>query len=499
MSYFIGIDIGTGSTKAIAIDDQASQILESEQVSYPTIQPAPHQVEQDPEVIWNAFVTCLTSITHKFQTPPAAVSFSSAMHSVIPVDRQCQPLMNMITWADGRSAHIAEETKSSPEARDIYENTGAPIHAMTPFCKIIWLHKHNPEIFNKTHKFISIKEYIWYKLFGVFEVDDSIASGTGLFDIVKASWYEPALKAAGISSGQLSTPVSIFHHQKDVQHEALRSHVKLKGTAFIIGSSDGCLANLGSNALSPGTASLTIGTSGAIRIASDKPCYNFKSMTFNYRLDGKLFICGGPVNNGGAAMKWCLHDLLEKEEEKKSYEDTLKKTENIPAGAEGLIFLPYLMGDRAPIWNSMASGVFFGITMRHKQTHFVKAVMEGILYALYGVGRALEEASGSITKINASGGFVHSDEWLQILADIFNKKICRQNVEDASAIGAALIAIRTLHELDEYPAFKDAGEPKMFIPRQEQHKRYAELYALYERLYEKLKDEMRLVYHMNDH
>lgn len=499
MSYFIGIDIGTGSTKAVAIDENAMKVLSTEQVSYPTLQPSHHYSEQSPELVWQAFLKCVARIVAEIKSAPKAIGISSAMHSLIPVDSNGNPLMNMITWADGRSADIAERIKNSPTANEIYSATGTPIHAMSPLCKIIWIKENQPELFKTTFKFISIKEYIWYKLFHDFQIDHSVASATGLFDILTLNWYAPALLLAGIEERYLSNPVSTSYTRSDVDPEVHKQLQLDTRTTFVIGATDGCLANLGSRAITPGIASLTIGTSGAIRIASSKPCYNFKSMIFNYRLDDKTFICGGPVNNGGAVLNWYLKNLLEKEiAELDDYAALFEKADHISPGAEGLIFLPYLMGERAPIWNSSSCGVFFGISNRHRQEHFTKAVIEGISLALYSVGKALEDASGNIDKIYASGGFVHSTIWLQLMADVFNKEIARLNTEDASSIGAALMAMKAILNTEDYPALNSV-EPRLVItPDTKKHQRYQLIFPLFTRLYEKLKDEMNLVYQLNN-
>ncbi|HEX5169998.1 MAG TPA: gluconokinase, partial [Cyclobacteriaceae bacterium] len=298
MPYILGVDIGTGSTKAVAISEQADSVLLTEQVSYPTFQPMPHCSEQSPELIWQAFVKCIRQVISKLKEEPKAIGLSSAMHSIIPVDQNGIALMNMITWADGRSADIAKRIRSSPPAKTLYEATGTPIHAMSPLCKLVWLNENQRDIFTKAHKFISIKEYIWFKLFHVFEVDHSMASGEGLMDVNNLNWYEPALKIAGISTDQLSALVSTSHHRWELSDEA-KQLLPTLSAPFVVGAGDGVLANLGSNAITTGVAALTIGTSGAIRVARDKPCYNFDCMTFNYRLDEKTIICGGPVNNGG--------------------------------------------------------------------------------------------------------------------------------------------------------------------------------------------------------
>jgi gluconokinase len=245
-------------------------------------------------------------------------------------------------------------------------------------------------------------------------------------------------------------------------------------TTFVIGSSDGCLANLGSFATSPGVAALTIGTSGAIRVASDQPTHNFHAMTFNYRLDENTFISGGPINNGGVVLKWFMQTFLKKELlTPADYQQIIHEIQDVNAGADGLIFLPYLLGERAPLWSSDACGVFFGIRAHHTQAHFTRAVVEGICLALYHIAQRLEESGLDIKRVHVSGGFVHSEEWLQVLADIFGKPIILIHPEDASALGAAYLALKKLGYVTSYDALLP-GTQKSFLPREERHRHYQE-------------------------
>lgn len=494
MAYFLGVDIGTGSTKAVAINEGTDEVLCVEQAQYPTFHPAPLHSEQDPEQIWSAFVQCISRIVARIGHPPEAIGFSTAMHSVIPVDNKGEPIGSMMIWADGRSATIARDLRKSAGGKQLYESTGTPIHAMNPLCKIMWLRQHAPEIFTKAAKFITIKEYIWYRLFNSYQVDHSAASGGGLMDILERKWYHPALDLGGIREDHLSDLVPTDYSRRDLPVNLQNALSLPASTLFVIGGGDGCLANLGSNAVTRGIACLTIGTSGAVRVASDAPHYDFQSMTFNYILDSKTFICGGPVNNGGIVLKWYVEDFLERPAPyADDYAELLSQAATIPAGSEGLVFLPYLAGERAPIWDSTISGAFFGITVRHTQRHFTRAVVEGITFALYQVAGALQHASGKITQINASGGFVNSREWLQILSDIFDTTVYRNNTEDASSIGAALIAARTSRNLDSYPVFRDKNPPETFRPNAVNHARYLKTFEVFKRLYQNTKDEMEII------
>jgi len=492
MEYILGIDIGTGSTKAVAVG-QDHIAFDSSQFFYPTDTAQPQHSEQDPELIWQAFQKSVTELISKLGNPPMAISLSSAMHSVIAVDEHCNALAPMMTWADSRSTAIAEELLATPLGLKLYRETGTPVHSMSPLCKIIWIRENQPEFFNNVYKFISIKEYIWYRLFHTFEVDHSIASCSGLMDVEKLAWSELALTAAGITSAELSTLVSTTYLRDDFEPSSSFDALKA-GTPFVIGASDGCLANLGTGAITPGIAALTIGTSGALRVAANQAAPNEAAMTFSYRLDDEIYINGGPVNNGGIALKWHLKNLFQKEQlAAEDYAEALGQMEMVPPGAEGLIFLPYLQGERAPIWDSKSCGTFFGMRLIHQPRHFTRAVIEGICFALNDVLKSLEESGQQISQLNVSGGFVSSAAWLQIMADITGKRLVLATAEDASAVGAAYLAVKATGISATYP-LPDRAESTTVEPDQTNHLVYQQYFVVYRKLYANLKGLMSELY-----
>jgi len=478
MRYTLGIDIGTGSTKAVAINAQG-ETCAVHQVYYETASPEQGYSEQNPEEIWLAFKTCLLGIQEKLGVPPVAVGLSSAMHSLILLDQDARLLSPMLTWADSRSAEIANELRASVLGKSIYEESGTPIHAMSPLCKIIWLRTHNDALFATTKHFLSIKEYIWFQLFGEFCVDYSIASCTGLFNIATLQWHHESLTLAGITSKQLSSPVDTNYTKEGLvlKENSLASYSNVK---FVIGASDGCLANLGSFATSPGVAALTIGTSGAVRVASDHPIIDFDSMIFNYILKVNSFICGGAINNGGSAVKWLLRNVLgEKDLTAPVYEKLFQSISTVDAGSHGLIFLPYLSGERAPLWNEESCGTFFGLKSHHNQSHLSRAVLEGICFSLKDVLEVIERKGQTIFQLNVSGGFVQSEVWLQMLADVTGKKLILAQTEDASAIGAAYLAAETSH----YEVNKLQDNFRSVSPNKETHQIYQKIFAIFKELY----------------
>lgn len=491
--YIIGIDIGTGSTKAIAMDNKGT-IVANSQIFYPTQNLYPGFAEQDPEVIWNAFADCIKKIISNIKYPPASISLSSAMHSVMAMDKNNLAITSLITWEDTRSGDIAQRIRKLPEAENLYQTTGTPIHSMTPLCKIIWLKENASEIFASAFKFISIKEFIWYKLFKVYEIDHSIASATGLFDIKNLKWNDFSLQLCGINSSRLSEIVATNFLRKDLD-SSISSLLNISSeTFFCIGASDGCLANVGSYAVEKGTAALTIGTSGAVRIASSKPIFDFASMSFNYLLDEKTFICGGPVNNGGNVVGWLFEAILNNANPSdQDYKNLFKIIDTVPAGSKGLIFLPYLFGERAPVWDEKSSGVFFGINSSHTHAFFLRATLEGICYSMNQVLENVESSTEKILQLNVGGGFIHSKTWMHILADITSKKLCVIETEDSSAIGAALLNMKALKMIDSYDSLKPKNN-LLIEPDLRNHSVYQKYYAVFKKLYKPMKELMHQDY-----
>lgn len=493
-SYLLGIDIGTGSTKAVAMDT-GGNILAVTKQHYSIQQPQPGHSEQDPEQIYQALIKCVADVVNQLQSPPEAISFSCVMHSVIPVDAAGNALSAMMTWADTRAEHIAQNIRDSAGGEHIYRTSGTPVHPMSPLCKLIWLKENDPALFNAAHKFISIKEYIWHQLFGVFEVDYSVASGNGLFDIIKLKWSREICNFAGVDTNKLSEPVDTTYLRKGVNPDVAVLLNIPADTKFIIGATDGCCANLGSLAIAPGTAALTIGTSGAVRVTGSKPVYNFGSMTFNYLLDAKTFISGGAVNNGGIAVNWLLGNFLNITGiSAKDYDNLFDEISRIPAGSDGLVFLPYLYGERAPLWDAGASGAYLNVKPVHTQAHFLRAGLEGICFALNDVLQTLE-ASTQINQLNVSGGFVSSGVWMQLLADITGKTLVMLQLEDASAIGAVYLAMQVLHPGTDLsaPARFSVVEPDM-----RNHQVYAKTFPIFKQLYADTRASMRLLNQLNN-
>lgn len=497
--YVIGVDIGTTSTKAVIFTTNGKAVEEA-YAFYPLIKTVPDMAEQDPETIFEAVLASIRSVMEKASFSSErilCVSFSSAMHSLILMDKNDQPLTRSITWADNRAAVWSDRLKQE-NGMDIYHRTGTPIHPMSPLSKIIWLREEQPRIFQAANKFIGIKEYVFHRLFGRYAVDYSIASSTGLFNTSNFEWDELALETAGITKGQLSKLVSPTDRITGIDTLLAERMGLLSETPVVFGGNDGCLSNLGLGAVEPKVAAITIGTSGAIRMVTNQPFTDPSGRTFCYVLDEEHWIVGGAVNNGGVVLDWaydlyCETQQLDKSSEK-NYRVIMEKIESVPAGANGLFFHPYLNGERAPLWDSDARGSFFGINMLHRPEHFLRAVLEGISFNLYDVLHILAELAGKPEKIMATGGFSKSLVWRQMLTDVFQQKLTLPESVESSCLGAAVFGLKSLGIIQEITEVKTmVGAAHDHEPNFHSAEIYRKMFPVYHRLSQTFSAEYQAV------
>jgi gluconokinase len=490
MEYVIGIDIGTTHCKSVAMSVHG-ELLKQIQSGYPTIQQFTGQSEQEPEAVFNEVIELLhQTISDLGQHQLQAIAFSSAMHSIMAVDNEGKPLTNAYTWADIRSEEIADRWIAEGKQQLLYASIGVPLHPMLPLCKIKWMQVAMPSIFSAAKKFISIKEYIFCKLFGTYVVDFSTASASGFFDLENFRWNKKALELAGIDEERLSTLVPVDHFETELREEykkrlGIQTHVP-----FIIGSTDGCLANIGSGAFDEGEGAVTIGTSGAVRVLTSKLTADVHQRLFNYAVTKNCFVCGGPVNNGGIVLSWFAEQFLGRKFESASdFQWFLSEAIKVKPGSNGLIFLPYLLGERAPHWDAGLRAGFVGLNINHHREHMIRAVVEGVSFGIKAVLQATEETYGEIHSLFASGGFTQSDVWLQMVADILNKKIVVAGEVDASALGAIAIALQATGYIQDFRATRDWLKiKKTFHPDGTTQKAYQVTFDSFQTLTLRLKD-----------
>ena len=475
MEYFLGIDIGTTSVKTIAFSRDGKTISE-QSITYSIRHPFPDWSEQDPEEIWSAVFKTLENILRAL-TPdlPVLCSFSAAMHSLIVVDSAGRAISPSIIWADNRAAAYAARILAENKAPELYKRTGLPVHAMSPFCKLQWLKENQKEIFDRSHKFVGIKEYIFHKLFATWSVDVSMAAATGLMNRQTLQWDPWILEQAGISVQQLSPIV-----ETDKIFYTPREFPELKDVPFVIGGSDGAMANLGATD-EPGALVVTVGTSSAARLILHEPVIDPAMRNFCYYIRKGEWLLGGASNNGGIVLQWLQQDFFRSKE---SLSEFLIQAASVKPGSDGLIFLPYLLGERAPVWNARARGVLFGLQIQHGQAEMVRASLEGVIYCLFGISQPLFEQA-VIHKIVATGGFARNELWLQILADVFNLPVAVCDTVENSAWGAAKCGMQALG----IAASGVIAVSKTYFPDSALHPVYEKCFQQFQRIYHLLKGE----------
>ena len=475
MDYFLGIDIGTTAVKAVAFSANG-KLLGEQSRSYLMLHPEPDRSEQDPEEILQAVFTCVENILQVFGYPPKLVSFSAAMHSLMAVDEKGIPISKCIIWADNRAAAIAARIRKEQREKTFYQKTGVRIHAMSPFCKLLWLRENDPALFQHAFKFIGIKEYIFFKLFGIYVVDSSIAAATGLMNMATIRWDAEILEEVGIRQSRLSRIVSV--------REAFSSPAlfpSLKNVPVVIGGSDGAMANLGTSSQKSNALVVSIGTSSAVRIIVKGPEADPLMRNFCYHIRDDQFLLGAAGNNGAIVLQWLREDFFMAPEK---MPDFLSLAAGVHAGSDGLIFLPYVLGERAPVWNAAARGVLFGLSVNHTRSHTIRAAMEGVIYCVFAMAAALTEKR-DIPMIHVTGGFAQSDLWVQILSDVFNLPAGVSETVENAAWGAAKLGMEAL-KMDP-PA--EEKILRTFTPSPERHGVYQQQFKKFERLYSELKSE----------
>jgi len=488
-NYMLGVDIGTTSTKGVLFTEKG-EIIQQENIGYPLHTPDISTAEQNPEEIYQAVLQVISNIMVLSQISPKKllfISFSSAMHSVIAMDENDEPLTQCITWADNRSEAWTRKIKEELNGHEVYKRTGTPIHPMTPLSKITWLVNDRPEIAEKAAKYIGIKEYIFKKFFDRYVVDHSLASAMGMMNLKKLDWDEEALKIAGISRTQLSQLVSTTETFTNCHPDIAKKLGIDPQTSFVIGASDGVLSNIGVNAIGKGEVAVTIGTSGAIRTVIDRPQTDDKGRIFCYALTEKHWVIGGPVNNGGMVLRWIRDEFASSEVETAKrlgidpYEVLTKIAERVRPGSDGLLFHPYLAGERAPLWNPDVRGSFFGLTMSHKKEHMIRAALEGVIYNLYTVFLALLEVMDvPVTRIQATGGFARSDVWRQMMADIFDLEVIVPESYESSCLGACILGLYATGKIESFDVVSEMiGSTFKHTPVENDVQEYRELLPIF--------------------
>ncbi|THU30769.1 gluconokinase [Niastella caeni] len=499
MKCIITIELGTNGIRMFAYDLNG-RVIGSMRGYYPTFHTEPDHSEQDPEQIFITTLYVLKNILNEYIHPKkykvASICFCASMHSVLAVDKNGNPLGNAITWADNRAKKEAQELRRSALGKSLYAATGTPIHPMSPLVKIAWIRNSDKERFRQTSKFLSIKSYIIHQLTGEYMIDYSIASATGLMNIHTIKWEADALQYAGITASKLPGLAPVFTAAGKLK-KAYQQSLRLPAeTKILIGSSDGCLATLGDGLKGEGKATITIEDSGAVRVMGPAVLKDEQMRFFNYLLTENCYVSGGPTNNGGNIFEWFTRqfgDFTNPFDIENSIQQLIEEASKVPAGSDGLLFLPYLLGERAPIWNANARGAYFGLHIKHERKHFVRATIEGILYEIYSIGKTLGEHR-TIKSLSVNGTFGTMPFCAQLLADLFNKPVRLRPQFHSVSFGAFLLSAT---EMGIYKSLEDAAQtvelPDVYKPNKQRHAIYADYFTVFEKLSAKLFDEFEAI------
>jgi xylulokinase len=441
-------DIGTTGDKATLFDSQGS-VRASSFHGYGTEYPRPNWVEQNPENWWQAFCdsTCqLLETAHITASDIVCVVFSGQMMGCVPVDRQARPLRTAIIWADTRAVKEAQTLIDQVGMETAYNITGHRASASYSGEKIMWIREHQPEIYKQTHKFLQAKDFIAARLTGRFVTDYSDASGTNLYDLKAMDWSDEMLSAAGLDREILPALHPSTAVVGEVNRLASDAAGLMVGTPVVIGGGDGSCAAAGAGVVQDGSAYNYIGSSSWIGIATKEPVYDpdMRTFTFAHLMPG-MFTPTGTMQAAGGSYQWLRDNLCTEEVDAaarlglSSYELMNLQVQKSQPGARGLLFLPYLLGERSPRWNPNARGAYFGLTMSHTRADMIRATLEGVTFNLRVILDAFLRQGVQVQSMRVIGGGANGAAWRQIMADIYGIPVQRPALlVEATSFGAAL-------------------------------------------------------------
>jgi gluconokinase len=481
---FVGIDLGTSAVKVLAVTTNGREISSASEY-YPLLTPHPEFVEQDADVIYQATMRVLERVLADVRlrgSEVSAIGFSSAMHGVLAVDGNGEPLSHVITWLDRRGAAIADTWRADGTGIELYRRTGAPTHPMLPVIKLRWLRDNDPELFARAKHFIGLKELFVFRWTGEWLVDWGLAAATGLFSLAKPEWDERALELAGIEPARLARPAPPSTALRTFRSSIARELHLAPQTAVVLASSDGALANIGIGASLAGDLALTLGTSGALRVLVDAPATDAAGRTFCYYADDTRFIVGGPTSSAGAALDWIFALLIADVPKDERFGHAAGLAAGVPAGAGGVVVLPFLSGERAPYWRSSLRGAFDGLDLSHDRATIVRAAFEGVVFGMNAVYDVVRTTAGDAARLLLSGGLTKAPLVRSLLADVFDLPAVQPHQQEASAFGAALLAAQSVGAIaDATACAREFGYDEPTLPHADRVATYRTAYDRYTR------------------
>lgn len=494
MAYFLGIDLGTSSVKVILINEKGKVIGKSSE-DYPLHFPHPGWVEQNPEDWWKSTVKAFKKLILNSGIESSnirGVGLSGQTHSTVILNKNLFPLREAIIWMDQRSYSQVYSLKEK-FGDDLYKITGLPLATGFMAPSLLWLKENEPRTWEKIYKILLPKDYIRLKLTGEIAGDITDACGTLLLDTTKRKWSEEILEKLEILKNWLPSLYESIEVTGYVNKDGAEESTLVSGTPVFAGGADQIMGAVGNGIVEEGMGGSILGTGGQFLTCIDSPkIYPRGGLhTIPYALKGKWILMGA-ILSGGICLDWFFHKVL-KEEVSFSpdlYETLFKEASHIPPGSEGLLFLPYLKGERTPHLDSRARGAFIGLSLSHSRGHLIRAIIEGMIYALRDTKERFRELGINLSYIVSSGKVGENYLCRKIQADIFNLPVVTLNVKEQSAYGAALVASVGS---GVFSGLKEACQRCLKIveriePTPENVEIYGQYYEIYRKLYVNLKD-----------
>jgi xylulokinase len=446
--YVLAHDLGTTGNKATLYDREGA-LVGSAFYGYGTEYPHTNWAEQNPEDWWRAVCASTQTLLRESrirQDEIAVITFSGQMMGCVPLDKNGRALRHAIIWADQRAVEQERWLGERISPADVYYITGHRLSASYSLCKMLWIRDHQPDIYRETYKFVHAKDAVVARLTGNFVTEPTDASGMNLYDLESGTWSARIIEAAELDAAKLPQLRQSVDVVGEVLPEAASEVGVALGTPVVIGGGDGMCAAAGAGVVAEGAAYNYIGSSSWIALATPKPIYDpdYRTFTWAHLVPGMFSPCG-TMQMAGGSYQWTRDQLCSVEQraadalDVSPYELMNLSAAQSPSGANGLLFLPYLLGERSPRWNPRARGAFIGLTVRHTRADMVRAVLEGITMNLRVILETFTGQGAEIEAMRLIGGGARGRFWNQIMADIYGMPVHRLAIlEEATSMGAAL-------------------------------------------------------------
>ena len=482
MKYYLGIDLGTSSIK-VSLATEDGNIIDSESAEYPLLLPKVNWSEQNPEEWYNALILTLKNLGKRNDLSwVSSLSFSGQMHGLVLLDENDNVIRPAILWNDSRVIDEVDYLNNEIGIETLIKETSNIALCGFTAPKVLWVRNNEPENFKKISKMMLPKDYLAYKLSGTFASDVSDLSGTLFFDVKNRCYSKTILDILGVNEDQLPKVFNSYEVIGTVKEEYKDICGLSSSCKVVIGGGDQAVGATGTNTLTAGEMSISLGTSGVVFVPSKEYSYEPNGLVHSFRHTTGDFHLMGCTLSAMGSLKWWLEDIL-------GTTDYPTELAAMPETISDIIFLPYLMGERSPINDPNAKGYFSNLSLFYKRSDLTKAVVEGICFSLYDVFVAMRDNGVKATAARVIGGGTKSNEFMQILADIFGIEMKTITTKDGGALGAIILAMvgGGLYNTPNEAASKLVSDKKSYYPNPAKHEEYLNKFKKYKELYSKTK------------